>query len=301
MSEIDPPKLVVQVLPSPSGRRYVTPVYAHLASGAFKAVRDERGAVPGPPFHVAFPEIRCSTSGEQQPASRFGFVGYIEVASDCVLPAGAFGGTTAAPSVTILCTPKSAKFCREDHLCVRVTTSSVPTIPIGDARLPRTTLDANMKAFFMISNFKHVCDVAALDSNFKAAHARSAHELTSDRKHDPQCTSVVVTRQYCASLGRFTLLCNPPADAPRLGAYITFVSGGNRTERGTTRPYRLTLACASDRTKQRQVKLWPSDAETALGSDDLEAQLTSEPMLLLVSGTPPDARGRVDYVSARTT
>ena len=111
-----------------------------------------------------------------------------------------------------------------------------------------------------------------------------------------QCTSVVATRQYCASLGRFALLCNPPADAPRLGAYITVVSGGSRTERGTTRPYRLTLACASDRTRQRQVTLWPSDAETALGSDDLEAQLTSEPMLLLVSGTPPDARGRVDYV-----
>ena len=38
MPEVDPSKLVVQVLPSPSGRRYVTPVYAHLTSGAFKAV-----------------------------------------------------------------------------------------------------------------------------------------------------------------------------------------------------------------------------------------------------------------------
>ena len=296
MSEIDPPKLVVQVLPSPSGRRYVTPVYAHLASGAFKAVRDERGAVPGPPFHVAFPEIRCSTSGEQQPASRFGFVGYIEVASDCVLPAGAFGSTTAAPSGTILCTPKSTTFCREDRLCVNATTSSVPIVSIGDAHLPRTAIDANTKAFFAFSSFQHVCDVAALDSTFKAAHARSAHVLTSDRKQGRQCTSVVATRQYCASLGRFALLCNPPVDAPGLGAYITVVSGGSRTERGTTRPYRLTLACASDRTRQRQVTLWPSDAETALGSDDLEAQLTSEPMLLLVSGTPPDARGRVDFV-----
>ena len=118
--------MVVQVLPSSTGRRYVMPVYAHLKRGAFKAFRDERGVVPGPPFHVAFPEIRCSTSGKQQPASRFGFVGYIEVASDCALSAGAFGGTTAAPSVTILCQPKSATFCREDHLCVRATASSVP-------------------------------------------------------------------------------------------------------------------------------------------------------------------------------
>ena len=88
MPAVDPPTLlVVQALPSPSRRRYVTPVYAHVANGAFKAFRDERGVVPGPPFHVAFPEIRSSTSGEQQPASRFGFVGYIEVASDCALPA----------------------------------------------------------------------------------------------------------------------------------------------------------------------------------------------------------------------
>ena len=66
MSEVGPPKLVVQALPSPPGRRYVTPVYARLTSGAFKAFRDERGVVPGPPFHVAFPEIRSSACGEQQ-------------------------------------------------------------------------------------------------------------------------------------------------------------------------------------------------------------------------------------------
>jgi len=296
MSEVDPPKLVVQVLPSPSGRTYVMPVYAHVASGAFKAFRDERGVVPGPPFHFAFPEIRSSTSGEQQPASRFGFVGYIEVATDCALPAGAFGGTTATPTVAILCKPKSATFCREDRLRVRATASSVPTVPIGDSHLPRTTIDANAKAFFTISSFRHVCDLAALDTSFKAAHARSAHALVSDRKQQLQCTSVAATRQYCASLGSFALLCNPPADAARLGAYVTVVSGGSRTERGTTRPYRLTLACASDRTRQRQVTLWPSDVEAALGFDNVEAQLTSAPMLLLVSGTPPDARGRVDYV-----
>ena len=51
----------------------------------FKAFRDERGAVPGPPFHFAFPQIRSSASGERRPASRFGFVGYVEVAA-----AGAF-------------------------------------------------------------------------------------------------------------------------------------------------------------------------------------------------------------------
>jgi len=296
ISEIEPPKLVVQVLPSLSGRTYVMPLYAHFASGGFKAFRDERGAVPGPPFHFAFHEIRNSTSGEQLPASGFGFVGYIEVDTDCALLASTFGGTTAAPSVTILCTPKSATFYREDHLRIRAMTSSVPTVPIGDARLPRATIDANVKAFFALSKFDHVCDLAALDSNFKAAHARSAHALSSDRQQGLRCTSVAATRQYCASLGRFALLCNPPADTARLGANITAVSGGSRTERGTTRPYRLTLSCASDRTRPRQVTLWPSDAEAALGSDDVEAQLMSAPMLLLISGTPPDARGRVDYV-----
>ena len=127
MSEGEPPAqlLVVQVLPSPPGRTYVMPVHARLASGAFKAFRDERGVVPGPPFHFAFPEIRSSTSGEQKPASRFGFVGYIEVGSECTLPAGAFGGTTTAPAVTLLCKPKSTTFCREDHLRVRATRPKV--------------------------------------------------------------------------------------------------------------------------------------------------------------------------------
>ena len=296
MSEVDPPKLVVQLLPSLSGRTYVMPVYARVVSGAFKAFRDERGVVPGPPFHFAFPEIRSSASGEQQPASRFGFVGYIEVATDCALPAGAFGGTTATPTVTIFCKPKSATFCREDSLRVRATASSVPTVPIGDSHLPRTAIDANAKAFFAISNFHHVCNLAALDTSFKAAHTHSAHALVSDRQQDLRCTSVAATRQYCASLGRFALLCNPPVHAARLGAYVTVVSGGSRTERGTTRPYRLTLTCASDRTRQRQVTLWPSDVEAAFGFDDVEAHLTSAPMLILVSGTPPDARGRVDYV-----
>ena len=136
MSEVEVKKLVVQLLPSLSGRTYVLPVYARVASGAFKAFRDERGVVPGPPFHFAFPEIRSSASGEQQPASHFGFVGYIEVATVCTLPAGAFGGTTAMPTVTIFCKPKSATFCREDSLGVRATASSVPTVPIGDSHLP---------------------------------------------------------------------------------------------------------------------------------------------------------------------
>ena len=234
MPAVDPPTLlVVQALPSPSRRRYVTPVYAHVANGAFKAFRDERGAVPGPPFHFAYPQIRSSASGEQRPASRFGFVGYVEVAAGGALPAGAFASATTAPTPTIVCTPKSATFSREDGFGMRATTSSVPTVSIGDARLPRSAMDANAKAFFAFPSFKHVCDVAALDSTFTAAHARSAFALASDRQRGLQCTSVPPTRQHCASLGRFALLCNPPpADAARLGAYITIVSGGGRTERG---------------------------------------------------------------------
>ena len=167
MPAVDPPTLlVVQALPSPSRRRYVTPVYAHVANGAFKAFRDERGAVPGPPFHFAYPQIRSSASGEQRPASRFGFVGYVEVAAGGALPAGAFASATTAPTPTIVCTPKSATFSREDGFDMRATTSSVPTVSIGDARLPRSAMDANAKAFFAFPNFKHVCDVAALDSTF---------------------------------------------------------------------------------------------------------------------------------------
>ena len=294
MSEVELPQLVLHVLPStPSARAYAMPVHSRVASGAFKAFRNERGGVPGPPFHCAFPEIRSSTSGERQLTSGFGFVGYLEV--DCSLPAGAFGGT-AAPSVTILCKPKSAAFCCEEQLCVRATTSSVPTVRIGNVELVTNALRTSTSAFFQNLEFQQVCNLAGLDVSFGAPHAESAFALVSDRQRGLQCTSVAPTRQYCASLGRFVLLCNPPAGAARLGAHVTVVTGGTKTERDTTRPYRLTLACASDRTRQRQVTLWPSDAAKAFGSEISSAQLIGAPMLLLVSGTPPDTRGRTDYV-----
>lgn len=164
----------------------------------------------------------------------------------------------------------------------------------GWPRLAHSVLKTNAEAFFQSTAFKHVVGIAALDKAFAASDESSACMLTTERGGGLQCKPTAQTRQYSASLSRFVLLCNPPDEATRLGAHVTAVTGGGQTERGTTRPYRLIVAFGADQTRQEQVTLFSSDA-AALGSDAMQ-RLTTTCMLLLISGSPPDARGRVEYV-----
>ena len=70
-ASVSPVVLVVQALPSSSGgatARYLMPVHARVSTGAFTTARDLRRAVPGIPFHFAYPNICSSTSGKRLPA-----------------------------------------------------------------------------------------------------------------------------------------------------------------------------------------------------------------------------------------
>ena len=295
-----PVVLIVQALPSRAAgtTRHVLLVHTRGSTDTFKAIRDRRRAVPGTPFHFAYPSICCSSSGERLPACSFGFVGYVDVKS-CKLPVGSFGQSTEQPASTLVCRLTSASFNSEDGLCVREITSNVPTTALGQnwPSLAHSALQSNADAYFKTAGFQHAVSTAALDVSFVASSARSACAIRKDFQGKFALSSAVPTRQYDASLSRFVLLCNPPTNQARLGAYVTVVTGGGTTERGTQRPYRLTLACASNRVKQQQVTLWPSNAAVLLElGADVEDQLTTTTMLLLITGTPPDARGRVEYV-----
>ena len=204
--------LVVQALPSSSGgaaTRHVMLVHARGNTGAFTTARDLRRAVPGIPFHFAYPNICSSTSGERLPACGFGFVGYVAVGT-CQLRAGSFGQSTELPMCTVVCRPTSASFQDENELGLRETASSVPKVALdqGWPNLARSALQSNADAYFQTPAFQHAVSTAALDVSFVALNATSACALRKDSQGKLECTSAAPTRQYDPSLSRFVLLCN---------------------------------------------------------------------------------------------
>ena len=291
--------LVAQVLPESimkSARRvrYIVNITSNADLGPLKSFRTD-GKAPGPPFSFAYPTI--SSSDERRFASKFGFIGFTELQIPCP-DTGAFGELlTHAPSFKLFGTslyPES----EDERLVLKEMNFS--TVSIGTEwerlELAKVGLVTNTEAFFASPRFKEAIQMAAVDSTFRAPSGQKFWDLLKSRQHGLQCIDSPATRDYASYLSRFVIVTNPPPDS-KFGAHITSVQGGTTTDRGTTRPFKITMAQAGKPTALMTVTMWPSDAKVILGeSDDMAERLKSAHLVLMITGSASDNDEGVEYV-----
>ena len=291
--------VAAQMLPTATSKgsyvvHAVIPVQSRAESGTFKSVRVE-GRVPGLPYTFAFPAI-VNAEDQRHPAAEFGFQGYLEVGKGSEI--GTFG-SLQSPSPAIKMVGKGAYFQRDARALGEITQrSTTPLANIGpeweDLAFARSALLTNTEAFFRTPAFEAAASAAALDIRFDPGDA-SCVSLTKTRGAGLQCLKAAQSRRFSPTLSRYVIVTKPPPGS-HFGATITAISGGDSNERGAARPYKLTLARAGDPSRVQKVTLWPSDVPIELAGRELKSTLLTANILLLITGTPSEIPGGVEYV-----
>lgn len=289
--------MVAQMLPecvlkSTRSVRFAMSIMSKAESGSIKSFRPE-GKVPGPPFTFAYPTI--SDGKARRSASKFSFQGYIE------LPNG--GPETGSMGEVLVEAPASKVFGASiypeaEEKTVSKKDSALATTSIGAAWGPiefaKVALVTNTEAFFSSPRFQQALEMAATDTSFGPANT-NCWAVSKSRQNGIQMINSQPVRLYNESFNRFVLVTNPPTGS-KFGAQITDVQGGTLTDRGTTRPYKLTLTMAGNTAKSKTVTMWPSDVSVLIGdAEDVVECLKTETLVLLIAGSMTDTDG-VEYV-----
>ena len=274
----------------------VMPFQTRAESGAFTSARTD-GRVPGLPYAFAFPTI-INMENQRHPAGGFGFQGYLEVWNGSEI--GTFG-CLQSPSPAIKIVGNGTYFQRDARTLGEVVQSTTPLASIGaewgDLALARSALLTNTEAFFRTPMFEAAAGVASLDERFDVGGA-PCFTLTKPRGAGMQCLDSIQSRRFSPTLSRYVIFTNPPPGS-HFGATVTAISGGDKTERGTSRPFELTLTRAGEPSQVQKVTLWPSDVPDDLTLEttaDLKSTLTNSNLILLLTGMPSETPGGVEYV-----
>jgi len=276
---------------SPRGVDFALPILSKATSGLFRSFRSP-GIAPGPPYNFSYPRIDCG--GDSRPATEFGFQGFIELSQQGVQAASfgsipspmnslKVGGSTLYPEM------EKGAFAADSGI-----SPPVATVWSG-LDLAKAGLITNTEAFFQTYKFQQVAQLATFDATFSAGVQGFAFAVSKSRHMGLQLPPAPISTSYSPAFSRFTLLLNPPTDA-KYGVRFSTLSGGTETERGTMRPYKLTLLHAGKQTLAQEVTLWPSDAMVIFGNvPDLGEHLKTAQAILLVSGAPSDREGGAEY------
>jgi hypothetical protein len=297
---VRPSSTLVQMLStflfkSTRASRFAMMILSKAEEGPLKSIRktSDTSTVPGLPFTFAYPNV--TFEGERRPASKFSFMGYLELNKDS--PAPGVLGDLMSPSPSLKAYGSNLYADTEENTVVP-NESTVAQVSIGAAwstlDLAKAALVANTEAFFNTLRFQQVVQQASLDTTFKPIESDTYHLYKTSQ--GIQCNTTPSKRAYSGSLSRFVVVLNPPPES-KFGARVVGVSGGTRTERGSTRPLKLTLAWVCNPTTQRDVTMWTSDAAAMFGESDkdaLFARLKTESVLLLVTGVVSSDESNVE-------
>lgn len=289
--------MVAQMLPegvlkSTRPVRFAMSIMSKADSGPIKSFRPE-GKVPGPPFMFAFPTI--SDGKERHSASKFSFMGYLE------LPSG--GPDTGSMGEVLVEAPVLKVFgtsvypeAEEKIMSNKDLTLAATSIGAawGSIELAKVALVTNTEAFFSTPRFQQAVEMAATDTSFSPVNT-NCWTLAKSRQNGIQMTNSHPVRLYTECFSRFVIVTNPPPGS-KFGAMITDVQGGTLTDRGTTRPFKLALTMAGTSAISQTVTMWPSDVSVLMGeSEDVVERLKKETLVLLIAGSMTDTDG-VEYL-----